>query len=119
MDRMKVIYVAGPYRAKTEWGLVQNIRHAEQASIKLWREGWAVICPHKNTSFLGGAVHDGDDGDSSIWLDGDLEILRRCDAIFMLNGWTNSEGARKEFELACELRLGVFFEIIHLHKLTL
>jgi hypothetical protein len=32
---MKIIYVAGPYRAKTVRGMVENIRRAEAAALHL------------------------------------------------------------------------------------
>lgn len=91
---MKVIYVSGPYRAPTEYEVGQNIRAAEEAAIKLWQEGWAVICPHKNTARLGGVVPDG------VWIKGDIAMLIRCDAIYMLPTWERSEGARAEHEAA-------------------
>ena len=102
---MKVIYVAGKYCGSTEWDMWNNIEHASREARELWLEGWAVICPHKNTAFFGGK------GGShrNLWLVGDLEILKRCDAIFMLEGWKDSEGARAELNLAKELKL----EIIH------
>ena len=103
---MKVIYVAGKYHADTEWGIWNNIEHASRAARKLWFEGWAVICPHKNTAFFGGK------GGShrNLWLVGDLEILKRCDAIFMLEGWKDSEGARAELQLAVDLGLEIQYE---------
>ena len=55
---MKVIYVSGAYRAPTEYEVGLNIRRAEEAAIRLWMDGWAVICPHKNTARLGGVVPD-------------------------------------------------------------
>jgi hypothetical protein len=101
---VKVIFISGPYRAKNEWGLVQNIRHAEQVALRLWLEGWAVFCPHKNTAFFGGGCDD------SVWLEGDMEILRRCDAIYMLNTWTKSAGATAEHGEALRLGIPIFYE---------
>lgn len=106
---MKVIYVAGKYQAKTEWGLVQNIRHAERVALELWGKGWAVICPHKNTAHFGGFLDDAE-LDHQLWLNGDLELLRRCDAIYMLNNWETSRGARMELELAKNLGLEIYYE---------
>lgn len=103
---MKVIYVSGKYTADSEWGLVQNIRLAEDAALKLWGKGWAVICPHKNTAHFGGC----NSGWDNIWLNGDLEILRRCDAIYMLKDWECSYGACEEFKLAKKLGLEILFE---------
>jgi len=93
---MKVAYIAGKYRAKTEWEVQQNIRNAEAVALEYWRQDFAVICPHKNCAFLGGACDD------SVWLNGDLEILKRCDIIVMLEGWEQSEGACHERAVAIE-----------------
>lgn len=103
---MRVIYIAGPYRNSTEWGLEENIQKAERAAVRLWRLGYAVICPHKNTAHFGGVCDD------SVWLEGDLEIIRRCDAIYMLNNWQQSKGASNELELARELGLEIIYEAI-------
>jgi len=103
---MKIAYIAGPYRSKTEWDLVQNIRCAEAVAIKYWMLGYATICPHKNTAHLGG-VNGIDD---SVWLEGDLEMLRRSDVVVMLPTWKNSQGATAELELAQKLGKEVIFE---------
>lgn len=101
---MRVIYVAGPFRSKTSWGIHRNVLKAEEASLKLWKQGDIAICPHKMTEHYQGELPD------KIWLDGMLEILSRCDAIYMLRGWENSEGSRQELELAEELGLKVIYE---------
>lgn len=58
---MRVAYVIGPYRAGTVRGIVENIRRAEEVALALWRLGFAVICPHKNTALFDGAAPD------SVW----------------------------------------------------
>jgi hypothetical protein len=98
-----VIYIAGPYRAKTEWDVLRNVRRAEESALELWRKGWAVICPHKNTHGFNGYLPD------QTWIDGDLEIIKRCDAICMLAGWEQSEGAQMEYGLAVELKMPIYF----------
>lgn len=102
---MKLVFVAGKYRAKTEWGVFQNIRNAEALSLKLWLLGLFVICPHKNTEYFGGAAPD------ELWLEGALEMVRRCDAVICTSDWEMSEGARGEVALAKELGLPIFFSI--------
>ena len=97
--KIKVIYVAGAFRAKTQWGIMQNVRKAEDASLKLWKLGYAVICPHTMTQHFQNECPD------EIWLDGCLELLRRCDAIYLVEGWQDSEGSLEECELAQELGL--------------
>ena len=103
---MKVIYIAGPYRSDCEWQLEQFIRHAEDAAIRLWKDGWAAYCSHKNTAHFGGALGILD----KTWLDGNIEILTRCDAIYMLKNWAESQGAQAELELAQSLDLQVIYE---------
>ena len=107
---MKLIYLAGPYRAPTEWELVQNIRRAEALAIAVWQLGAACICPHKNTALLGGCCPD------SVWLEGDLEMLRRCDAVICTDDWQRSEGARNEVAEARRLEIPVFQTIAELQS---
>jgi hypothetical protein len=99
---MKVVYVVGPYRAPSEYQVLLNIRRAEELALRVWRSGAACICPHKNTAFLGGAADD------SVWLIGDLEIIRRCDAVVCVDGWKSSKGALGEVDLALKLNIPVF-----------
>lgn len=101
---MKVIFVSGPYRADSTKGILTNIRKARKVALRLWSEGWAVICPHSNTALFDGECDD------NVWLDGDIEILRRCDAIYMMEGWIRSIGARAEHELARELGMEIYYE---------
>ena len=101
---MNVIYIAGPYRSDTEWGLEKNIRHAEDAAVKLWKEGFAVICPHKNTAHFGGICDD------KVWIKGDIEIMTRCDAVYILKGWEKSFGATEEHRIALELDMDLMYE---------
>lgn len=101
---MRLIYVAGAYRAPTIHGVVRNIERASAAALALWQQGWAVICPHKNTALFDGAAPD------EVWLAGDLEMLRRCDAVFMLRGWRDSRGATAEHEEAVARGLEILYE---------
>jgi len=87
---MTVVYIAGPFRAANSWEMEQNIRRAEEYALEVWRMGHACVCPHTNTRFFQGAADD------SVWLEGDLEILRRCDVVLMVPGWERSSGARAE-----------------------
>ena len=42
-----------------------------------------------------------------VWIQGYIEILKRCDAIALVDGWERSEGARGEYRVAQELGLDV------------
>jgi hypothetical protein len=99
---MKVVYVAGPFRAPNSWEIEENIRRAERLSLEVWRLGAACVCPHTNTRFFQGAADD------SVWLDGDLAILGRCDALLLTHDWARSSGARAEKQYADERAIPVF-----------
>lgn len=102
---MKLVYVAGPFRAPNSWEIEQNIRRAEALALEAWRAGAAVICPHANTRFFQGAAPD------EVWLEGDLEMLRRCDAILMTPDWQRSQGATVEHAEAIRAGLFVFYSV--------
>lgn len=102
----KVIYIAGPYRSSLgEYGVLENIRNAAKYAIMVWQHGGVALCPHKNTAFFGGVPGTSDE----TWLEGDLELLRRCDAVWAIPGWSTSEGAQREIEFAKQLDIPVFY----------
>ena len=103
---MRVIYVAGRYRARTKFGILLNILKARRASTKLARMGWYVFCPHTNTAFLDGVRDD------RFWLDCGLEFLRRCDAVFFTKNWVDSIGATKEHSEAVIYKKEIYYEIV-------
>lgn len=72
---MKLVAIAGPYRAPNEFEVVQNIRRAEALAVRVWRAGAACICPHKNTALFGGAAPD------SVWLGGALEMVQSLERL--------------------------------------
>jgi hypothetical protein len=100
--RMVVVYVAGPFRGKDSWEMENNIRRAEALALEVWREGMAALCPHANTRFFQGAAPD------TTWLEGDLELLRRCDAVLLTRDWARSVGAREEKRFAESLGIPCF-----------
>jgi len=107
---MKVIYVAGKYSGKSYSEISDNIAKAEQAAIQLWRLGWAVICPHKNSAHF--EIYEKVAGITyNTWLNGDLELLSRSDAILLLDGWKDSNGAVKEKLKAVELGIPLFYQM--------
>jgi hypothetical protein len=102
---MKVVYLVGPYRAGTEYDVHRNIQAAEKMALEVWRIGACCICPHKNTAYLGGSLPD------SVWLEGDLELLRRSDAILLTLGWSKSPGCLAEFHEAEQCGIRIFYTL--------
>jgi hypothetical protein len=104
----KIVYTSGPYRAATPNGVARNIQEADRYAALLWAMGAAVICPHKNTAFLDGVISVDPEEDGNGWITGDITMVRRCDAIFMLPRWQKSRGALQELKAAYEEKILIF-----------
>jgi hypothetical protein len=96
---VKLIYIAGPYRAKTIHGTKLNIRAAELRAEDAVRAGHYPIVPHLCTAFMDGLASD------QHFLDGTLEAMRRCDEVWLCEGWRDSHGSK--LEVATALTLGI------------
>lgn len=90
-----LVYVSGPY---TNGIIIKNIEAAEAVSVQLMRNGFDVICPHKNT----GGYEKYEDIPYDQYIAMDLNILERCDAIYMMSNWRESNGAKIEMQRALE-----------------
>lgn len=100
----EIVYIAGPYRADTIAGVVANIRAAEAVAAKYWRKGYAVICPHKNSGLMDGLCPD------SVWLEGDITIMLRCDIVVMMQGYDRSKGAKDDLQAARNDDMEIIFD---------
>ena len=89
---MKKAYVFGPYRAKTVYEVRQNIRFAEDVTVKLLKKGYNPYCPHKNFGLLDGAVPE------EIFLYAGLDMLAICDIAVGCPAWEDSEGSLGEVQ---------------------
>ena len=96
---MKVIYIAGKYRGPNAWAVEQNIRAAEEVAARVWAAGMVALCPHANSRHMEGVASE------DHFLEGTMELLRRCDAVVLVPNWRDSEGARAEVAEAD--RLGI------------
>lgn len=87
---MRLVYVAGPYRAPTAWDVEQNIRRAEEWAYKVAEIGHIPICPHTMYRYFNGTMTD------DFWLKATLGLLRRCDAAVFIPDWRKSSGSLAE-----------------------
>ncbi|HVZ89589.1 MAG TPA: DUF1937 family protein [Polyangia bacterium] len=102
---MRVVYVAGRYRAENAWLVAENIRAAERVGYEVASLGLMPLIPHANTAHFDGTMSP------EFWLEGTMELLRRCDAIVMVPGWEQSQGAVAERAEAFRLGKQVFDSI--------
>ena len=102
---MKVVYIAGPFTASTAWQIEQNVRRAEEVALKVAKLGAMPLCPHTNTRFFHGQCTE------EFWYEGTLELLRRCDAVYVVehgDGTYTSVGVTREIYEAKKMQIPVF-----------
>jgi len=104
---MKVIYIAGPYDAMTGPGVRKNIERAREIAADCRRAGWVFYCPHTHTT---GFDRFGDEPWNRWegWMELDLAMLERYDAVLLIPGWEKSRGAKMERAHAQALGIPVF-----------
>jgi allantoicase len=102
---MPVVYVAGRFRGENAWEIENNVRRAEDVSFEVLKLGASVICPHANTRFFHGSLPD------QVFIDATLALLAKSDAIFMMQDWHRSEGARGERRYAFDHHIPIFYDL--------
>jgi nucleoside 2-deoxyribosyltransferase len=102
---MKLVYIAGPYRGSSFLKQEQNIAAARAFGAQVPALGAMPVIPHTNTA------HFDELAPAQFWLDGTLEMMRRCDAVLAMPNWRQSEGARGEIAEAERIGIPVFFDL--------
>lgn len=100
--RIPLVYIAGPFRAGTHWGVHCNVIAAEKLSLKVACAGGFPVCPHKNTENFHGLLTD------EFWLDGTATLMGKCDAVVTVDNWEGSAGTTDEIHVAQILNIPVF-----------
>jgi hypothetical protein len=105
-----LLYVSGAYSGNID----ENIEQAAKIAAELWEKGHAVICPHLNTMHFEIRCPQ---VEYTTYINGDLNMIARCDGMVMVPNWTGSQGATIEKEYADSLKIPVWFypDIPELH----
>lgn len=109
---MKIVYIAGPYTGPTHGPesyveISHNIINARGWAIKVMRLGNCVaLTPHLNSAHM-----ECDFNFPDFWYAADLELLKRCDAIFLIPGWERSKGSVKEKDFAITNNIPTFEDL--------
>lgn len=109
-DALKLVYVAGPFRGKTPWDVAQNVRAAEEVGLGIARIGAYPVIPHAMTQHFDKQLSD------EFWLNGTMELLRRCDALITTPNWRSSVGATAEVQEMHKLQRPVFHDVVQLYN---
>lgn len=96
------VYVAGPIRAENDFEREGNIRRAEAVWLKCLQAGLAADCVHSCARACCGAVPE------EVFLRSDFELIRRSDALVLVQGWQSSSGTLQEIEVAKENGVPIF-----------
>lgn len=109
MDK-KTVYIAGPMRGFNNF----NFDAFDAARDLLLAEGWNVISPADLDRATGFDPYGSLANPSREFLEAamrrDVEAIMQADAIYMLNGWQKSTGAKAELALAKWRHIEILFE---------
>lgn len=100
-----LIYIAGPFRGPTPLDVRRNVEAARDLGLRVAQCGGYPMIPHTMTAEFDKQLTD------EFWLDGTMEMLKRCDAICLHYRWRQSTGACTEAAWAYDHDLPVFFGI--------
>lgn len=102
--RRKSIYIAGPMSGRPD----NNFPKFFDAEARLMADGWEPINPSRFSGVFG-------EQPAGKMLDACCEAERaaipHCDAIYLLKGWENSKGAKRELAVALQHNLEVIVEV--------
>lgn len=101
-SKIKLVYVACALSAPTEVETRLNIQAARHAGYKIAKAGFYPVMPTVNTEGFEDA------NTLEFWYKSTLELLRRCDAVYVVNGSHESSGVKGEVCEAHNLGLPVF-----------
>lgn len=85
-----LIYIAGPFRGPTPLDVRKNVEAARDLGLLVAAAGGYPMIPHTMTAEFDKQLTD------QFWLDGTMEMLKRCDAMVLTENWEKSSGARTE-----------------------
>lgn len=97
LDRKNHIYIAGPMTGIDDW----NFPAFNAAAEYLTDLGFTAHNP-ANHGLIAGATR-------SDYLRYDLREISQCEGIYLLNGWSSSEGALFEVQVAKMLDMKIFY----------
>lgn len=103
VDRIPLVYIAGPFSGADGWAVAENVHAAEKLAREVARMGAAPLTPHSIGARMAGTETQ------AFWIAATLKMMRRCDAVLFTADWQRSTGARGEHEEAARRGMPIFY----------
>jgi len=100
----KIVYVAGALRGNfiRKW---LNFKKIHKICKKLWSNNIINYSPHKNSGWFDNKKTD------EFMLASNIELLKRCDILFVVDNWKKSSGTMGELIEAIRSGKKIYFDI--------
>lgn len=101
----KLVYVACSYRTEDPIERELNIKAAQHAGYKLAKAGFYPVMPTVNTAYFDRI------GTDNFWLSATLELMKRCDVVYVVDGSHESSGVKGEIAEAKVIGMPVYIRM--------
>lgn len=106
IDRIPLVYIAGPFSGKDGWEIAENVHAANRLAREVARMGASPVTPHAIGAQMAGTET------YEFWCAATMKMLRRCDAVVFTSDWERSKGARAEHDDAVRRGLPIFYQAL-------
>ena len=116
MSRKTLLYISGPITPTEKYPDINaNLKRLCDKAFELFLHGYSVYCPaqlwidqNKQVMAVMSKNHYGKLYEDVMEMD--MEIIRRCDALYLLKGFQHSKGAVREHNHAQLLGKPIYYE---------
>jgi hypothetical protein len=106
--RGPLVIVVGKFSDYSDSLIQANIALALRDAVELWKMGFMVFCPHTNSNHPDLIAWD----DQSPFIEITKHLTERAaDAVYALENYANSPGAREELDYAACCRVPLLFSL--------
>jgi hypothetical protein len=105
-----LVYIAGAYSGANLAQITRHVDESRTVALDLAARRIPFLSTVLQTAHFELLLGRRDPGYDH-WIDVSLEVLKRCDAIFLVPNWKDSPGANREVHFARELGIPVFEDI--------
>lgn len=102
-NKPRLVYLAGKYIDTATYLVQRNIHLSQQYAQEIALLGAFPVSPHLCSQNMDGIQN------YQWWCDTTMELMRRCDAVFMLPNYQDSNGALAELKEAKDRGMPVFW----------